>query len=96
MKATGLVLFSIAVAGFPNSAAATPVDDFVACLIGQAAVALHAQPGKKDASLAQEKAMDLCPEPKEVAENSEADGLYDFVNLAVESIATGVWGNNSQ
>ena len=77
-------------------AAATPVDDYVACLIGQSAVALHAQPGKKDAALAQEKASALCVEPKEVAENPEADGLYDFVNLAVELMANGVWPSSRQ
>lgn len=70
---------------------ASPVDDYVACLIGESAVALHAQTGGKDASKAQEVAFKKCPEPNDVAADPEADGLYDFINLAVESIAAGVW-----
>lgn len=66
-------------------AAATPTDDFVACLIGQSAVALHA--GASDAVSAQEAASERCDEPKEVADNPEADGLYDYVNLMVERMA---------
>ncbi|MEP9387171.1 hypothetical protein [Mesorhizobium sp. KR9-304] len=90
------LLLAAAILLVASQAVATPVDEYVACLIGQSAVALHAQSGKKDASLAQEKAFALCPEPKEVAANPESDGLFDFVNLAVESIATGVWPSTGQ
>jgi hypothetical protein len=65
---------------------ASPSDDYVACLIGRAAVALHAQTGEKDASEAQEIAYDLCGEPTDTPEN-EAEGLSDYVNLMVERMA---------
>lgn len=64
-------------------ALASPADDYAACLIGQAAVALHK--GAKDADSAQEAAYAVCKEPK-LADN-EAEGLSDFVNSQVQALA---------
>ena len=65
-------------------------DDYVACMIRQSAVALHAQGEKKDTNAAQEVAYAKCKEPKGL--NDEDEGLGDFVNLAVMGIAASVWG----
>lgn len=60
-------------------------DDYVACLVGQSAVALHSQQSK-DALAAQQAALKLCPEPKGTGED-EMEGLLDYVNLMVERMA---------
>jgi hypothetical protein len=73
-----------------SPALADPIDDYVSCMIGQSAVALHAQPAPKDSARAQEAAHKLCPEPASYGDD-EPDGVGDFINLAVEAIAKGVW-----
>lgn len=67
---------------------ASPKDDYVACLIGQAAVALHNQ-SAKDAASAQEIAYDLCGEMVDGVNipEQEREGLGDYVNLMVERMA---------
>jgi hypothetical protein len=70
---------------------ASPSDDYVACLIGQSAVALLKQnPPMTDAEAAQEVAYGFCPEPASVGAdpNGEAvEGIGDYVNLMVERMA---------
>ncbi|RVH92130.1 hypothetical protein [Sinorhizobium meliloti] len=73
-----------------RAANADPADDYVACLIGQSAVALQQQTAKKDSEAAQKVAYSLCKEPDGLEEN-ESEGLSDFVYVAVEAIAKGVW-----
>jgi len=74
-----------------TSAMASPEDDYVACLIGQSAVALQAQTEQKDAEKAQEIAYSKCPEPN-FSPDTVIDGLEDFVHLSVVSIAEGMNG----
>ncbi len=69
-----------------GQALASPYDDYVACLVGKSAVALHSQ-ATKDASTAQEAAYAACPEPAD-ADDQEMEGLLDYVNLMVERMAT--------
>ena len=76
------MLFTAPVFAGPDSRV---VDDYIACLIGQSAVALKA--GAADATAAQQYAYERCPEPKEVTENPDAGGLYDYVNIMVEKMA---------
>ena len=76
------MLFTAPVFAGPDSRV---VDDFIACLIGQSAVALKA--GAADATAAQQVAYERCDEPKEVTENPDAAGLYDYVNIMVEKMA---------
>lgn len=83
MRAVLLGLFLIAA----EPAFADVADDYAACLIGQAAVALQAQPEKKDAQAAMEIAYDKCPEPKNLPADVEIDGLLDGVIYTVEKIA---------
>ncbi len=79
-----------AVLVFASPAFADQADDYVACLIGRSAVALNQQQGTKDATAAQEVAYAQCPEPSDFGD-AEPDGVSDFVNMAVESIAKGEW-----
>jgi hypothetical protein len=58
-------------------------DDYVACLIGRAAVALHSG---KDANTAQDLAYEACPAPPSSGDD-EDEGLGDYVNLMVERMA---------
>ena len=72
---------------------ADPTDDYVACVIGKSAVALHKQPlGEKDAGMAQKIAYGLCSEPK--LDGEEGEGVSDYINISVEAIAKEVWGVN--
>ncbi len=64
-------------------ALASPEDDFIACLVGRAAVALQTE---KDAEKAQQIAYDACEQP-ELAPDTELDGLEDYVALMVERMA---------
>ena len=59
-------------------------DDYVACLVGRAAVALHKQ-SKKDSGKALEIAYRQCKEPKGVPE-AELEGLSDYANTMVEAM----------
>jgi len=61
-----------------------PVDDYVACLIGKAAVAL--QHGAKDSTAAQTEAYKHCKEPKSL-KDPETEGVSDYVNIMVMSMA---------
>lgn len=74
-----------------SNAFANEVDDYVACLIGQSAVALQAQEGQKSADAAQDVAYKRCKEPV-IPADIEMDGLEDFVNMSVVAIAEGVFG----
>lgn len=67
-------------------AVADTADDYVACLIGRAAVELGKQDGPKDAQKAQEVAYSQCPEPV-MADDVEPDGISDYVNMSVEALA---------
>lgn len=58
-------------------------DDYVACLIGRAAVALHSG---KDANAAQDMAYKACPAPPSTGDEAD-EGLDDYVNLMVERMA---------
>ncbi|WHA40147.1 hypothetical protein [Agrobacterium larrymoorei] len=60
-------------------------DDYVACLVGKAAVALHKQ-SRKDSGKALEIAYRRCKEPKGVSEN-ELEGLSDYVSMQVDAMA---------
>jgi hypothetical protein len=84
----------IAMAGFclpgllTTSTRANPKanDDYVACLIGRAAVALHNQSGTKDAAKAQQVAYRQC-KTKGRIDHEEGEGVSDFVNIMVERMA---------
>jgi hypothetical protein len=84
-------LFAILVLLSGQAAASQADDDYVACLIGQAAVALLQQnPPMTDAEAAQEVAYGFCPEPASVSAdpNGEAvESVSDYVNLMVERMA---------
>lgn len=60
-------------------------DDYVACLIGRAAVALHAQT-KGDVDKAQAAAYKVC-KPKGKIDEQEGEGISDFVNMMVTKMA---------
>lgn len=72
---------------FATPAFADAADDYVACLVGQSAVALHDQGDKKDADAAQEIAFAKCPEPTGISGETEIEGLLDYVNKSVQAIA---------
>ena len=76
------MVFASPVSAAPNSRV---VDDFVACLIGQSAVALNA--GASNATAAQQVAYERCNEPKEITDNPESVGPYEYVNIMVEKMA---------
>lgn len=64
---------------------ADDADDYVACLIGRAAVAMHKQE-RRDSSKALEIAYRQCAEPKDIS-GEELEGLADYVNTQVEAMA---------
>jgi len=64
------------------------VDDYVACLIGQAAVALNKQVDQKDVAAALDTAYGKCKAPQSFGD-AEPDGVEDFVVFMVEKLATG-------
>lgn len=63
----------------------TEGDDYVACLIGRAAVALHRN--EKDSSGALEVAFKKCKPSKKISEN-ELEGISDFANMMIEKMAS--------
>lgn len=69
----------------PAIAHADKGDDYVACLIGSAATALHKQK-KPDSNKALAHAYKVCKEPKGLHEN-ELEGISDYVNIQVEAMA---------
>ncbi len=69
-----------------TSAHADPGDDYVACLIGRAAVVLHKQ-DRKDSSKALEEAYKRCKDPKGIAE-TELEGIGDYVSMQVDAMAS--------
>ena len=82
---------SVAMAMLLALAAVTPAhadasDDYAACLIGKAAVALHKQ-DRKSGGTALEAAYKRCKEPKGISE-SELEGVGDFANTMVEAMAS--------
>lgn len=81
-----LLLFVLLLAVTPAPAHADASDDYVACLVGRAAVALHKQ-DKKDSGKALEIAYRQCREPKGVSEN-ELEGLSDYVSTLVDAMAS--------
>lgn len=72
-----------------SAAYASPEDDFTACLVGKAAVALHNQE-KKDPIAAQKVAHDACQIPAGI-DGDQLDGIGDFVNAAITSMAKGIY-----
>lgn len=76
------VVISLSASAVP--AYADKSDDYVACLVGRAAVALHKQ-SKKDSGKALETAYRQCKEPKGVPE-AELEGLSDYANTMVEAM----------
>jgi hypothetical protein len=81
-----LLLSTLGLAVTPAPAKADPSDDYVACLVGRAAVALHKQ-SKKDSGKALEIAHRQCREPKGLSEN-ELEGLSDYVSTLVDAMAS--------
>lgn len=77
----------IALTMLATPAYADVADDYVACLIGQSAVALYEQGDNKDADAAQEVAFGKCPEPTGISSENEIEGLLDYVNKSVQAIA---------
>lgn len=74
-------------AAWPASADAVQdkIDDYMACLIGQSAIAILHQGSTKDADAAQDVAYSICKEPKELA---TIDGdISHFVDDSVMAIA---------
>lgn len=67
------------------------IDDYMACMIGQSAVALLAQGGRGDADAAQETAAAICPSPKFSVTANESEQIYeglgDYINLMVLRMA---------
>ena len=87
------VLLAVAMlVAVPTVGNAGKADDYVACLIGQSAVALNWQE-KKDTDAAQKAAFKVCKKPEglEAESGDRLADLYVFVNLAVKGIAKGVW-----
>ena len=68
---------------FATPAFADATDDYVACLIGQSAVALNH--GANDAEAAQKFAYEVCKSP--ALDENIADGLSDYVNQMVQKLA---------
>lgn len=69
----------------PTSAFADAGDNYVACLVGRAAVTLHGQ-AKKDSGKALEAAFKHCKEPKGIDE-TELEGISDYANMLVDRMA---------
>jgi hypothetical protein len=72
--------------GSANAQASKKEDDYLACLIGQAAVALHKQGPKKDAKAAQTKAYSVC-KPVGNLSYEATEGIGDYVNMMVQRMA---------
>lgn len=70
---------------FVTSAHADAGDNYVACIVGRAAVALHAQT-QKDSGKALEAAFKHCKEPKGIGE-TELEGISDYANMMVDRMA---------
>jgi hypothetical protein len=66
---------------FTTPVLASPRDDFVACVVGQAAVALQNKEPKESAL---EIAYDMCPVPEGIG---SGEGIADYINLMVERMA---------
>lgn len=82
-----LVISTFMLAASMCAANADSSDDYVACLVGRSAVALHSQSDSKlDALALQEIAYAACAEPRDVDEQ-ELEGISDFVNMMVEAMA---------
>lgn len=84
--ATYLLLSTSATTILPAHANADQSDDYVACLVGRAAVALHKQ-RTNDSGKALKAAYRQCKEPKGVPEN-ELEGLADYVSMQVDAMAS--------
>lgn len=78
-KAVFISLITFAVPAYADQS-----DDYVACLVGRAAVALHKQ-AKKDSGKALEIAYRRCKEPKGMTE-TELEGLADYVSMQVDAM----------
>lgn len=76
-----------------KTAQADAGDDYVACLIGRASVALHQQE-KKDSGSALAEAYKHCAEPQGVSEN-ELEGISDYVNMQVEAMVPNAYSGNN-
>jgi hypothetical protein len=84
-----LMLSGLAILGgldLANAQAPKKEDDYVACLIGQAAVVLHKQGSKKDAKAAQTKAYSIC-KPVGTLSHGSTEGIGDYVNMMVQKMA---------
>jgi hypothetical protein len=85
-KRSTLLGVLVATALATAASAQSPHEDaYVACLVGQAAVAIHAQ-AKPDAKAAQARAYKVCKEPRGLSSVS-VEGIGDYVNLLVMSMA---------
>ncbi len=74
-----LVLF-----GTIPSASADVVDDYFACMVGKAAVAMNKQPGRKaDPEKAKAIAASLCPRPKAADREANLDKGLDLILKAI-------------
>lgn len=80
-----LLAFTLPALIATNAAHADDADDYVACLIGRAAVAMHKQ-DRPDSGKALEIAYRQCTEPKDIS-GDELEGLADYVNTQVEAMA---------
>jgi len=69
----------------PGIAYADAEDEYVACVIGHAAVALKNMQ-KKDSNEAQAIAYKKCKTPRGI-EGDEVEGVSDFINLQVMKLA---------
>lgn len=96
------VLFRAAVMGMltvsaasisATTAQADASDDYVACLIGRASVAIHRQE-KKDSGSALAEAYKHCAEPQGASEN-ELEGISDYVNTQVEAMMPDSYDRNN-
>lgn len=74
-----------------SPALASPEDDYVACLVGRAGVALINN-AAKDADAAQAIAYAQCAQPDNMSPDVDLDGLEDMVNFMVIDMAKGEAG----
>lgn len=77
-------MLTVALILFAGVAIASPEDDFAACLIGRAAVALPTV--ANDVDKAHEIAAVQCPMPEDI-DGDRLDEIGRFVNVSVEAIA---------
>jgi hypothetical protein len=80
-----IIIVALAVIQPGFAASLKSEDDYVACLIGQSAVALKRK-GVKDAKAAQARAYKLCKFSGKL-DQQEAEGLGDFVSSVVLELA---------